>query len=61
VNNADDALPFHGFEIHAHQVVVRKVHDAVTGECGSGTKQERKENRDAKKFHRADDQLEAAR
>ena len=61
MNDADDALAFHGFEIDPHQIVVRQVHDAVAGERGNGPKQEQKENRNAEKFHRADDQLEAAR
>jgi hypothetical protein len=56
VNDANDALPLHQFEIDLHQIVMRHVDDAVgTGPRGDRQGEQENQNADGRKFHRADD------
>jgi hypothetical protein len=59
VNDADNALPLHQFEVDLHQIVMRHVHHGVRPGEGRRWQREKKgENANDGKFHRADDQLE---
>src|SRR2546421_4147715 len=55
VNHADKALALHGFELDAHQVVVRKIHYAVPNEPRRDRHEKDKKNVHGEKIHRADD------
>src|SRR5438067_1037807 len=55
VNDADNSFPFHSLEIDPHQIVMRQVHDAVSGEGRSNERGQEERNANGKKSHRADD------
>jgi len=51
VNDADDAFVFHSDEIGVDQIVVRHVHDAVTGKCGKRQKRKHEETASVHELH----------
>jgi hypothetical protein len=56
MNDADDALPLHQFEVDLHQIVMRHVHHGIGhGEERHWPGENEGQDTSSKKFHRADD------
>src|SRR5438067_512038 len=53
VNDADNSLPLHGGKVHSHQIVMRKIDDAVPRLGADQQRLKHKKNPDDGKLHRA--------